>query len=119
MSIIKEYLELIPKGIKNIDKVIEGVKNQVKIELGNIPEEHLSVITARRIICDNCPYLSTNAIKLGIHKTDRVDEHCIMCGCNKLLKTASLESTCGIEVYNHDKEEKDKLTLKWNKYEHN
>lgn len=36
---------------------------------------------------------------------------CKACGCNLALKTASLSSNCGIEVYNESHEEK--LELKW------
>lgn len=115
MSFITEYLKLIPKGIKNFDKVFEGFKNQVKIELGTIPEEDLTVITARRIICSTCPFLSTNATKLGIYKTDRTDEHCIHCGCPIKTRTASLESNCGIETYNELNPEVPPLQLKWTK----
>lgn len=120
MSTLLEYLKLIPKGINNFENIFQGIKNQVKIELGNIPNEHLEVIAARRVICNSCPYLSTNAVNLGIYKTDRLDEHCMHCGCNKNLKTASLDSDCGIEAYNNSvKNEEDKLTLKWTKFKPN
>ena len=116
MSLISEYLKLIPKGIKHFSHVFQGIKNEVKLEIGNIPEEHAEVIAARRIICANCPYMSTNAVKLGIYETKRADEHCMQCGCNIKFKTADLTSNCGIEVYNATvKEESDKLNLKWEK----
>lgn len=119
MSVV-EYLKLIPKGIKNVDKVFEGIKNQIKIEIGNIPEDQLDVITTRRLICQECPYMSSNAIKLGIYKSDRPDEHCSHCSCNIKFKTASLDSNCGIEAYNKTKEkEEDKLKLKWEKFKNN
>lgn len=114
MSKLSEYLKLIPRGIKNLDKLIEGVTNQVKIELGTIPEEDLEVIVGRRLICNTCPFLSTNALKLGIYSTDRTDEHCIHCGCPKNTRTASLESNCGIEEYNKNNPN-DPLELKWKK----
>lgn len=116
MSIISEYLKLIPKGIKNFDHVFQGIKNEVKLEFGKIPEEHAEVIAARRVICGACPYMSTNAVKLGVYQTDRVDEHCMHCGCNVKFKTADLTSDCGIEAYNKKvKNESDKLNLKWEK----
>lgn len=112
MGKLKEYLKLIPKGLANIDKVVEGIVNQTKIELGAIPQEHLEIIAGRRVLCAVCPYSSTMAKKLGIYNTARTDEHCMHCSCLITLKTASLESNCGIEDYNKLHPEQP-LKLKW------
>lgn len=112
MSKLKEYIKLIPKGIKNLDKIIESVTNLTKIELGTIPQDDLDVIVGRRLICATCPFMSKNATESGIYKTDRSDEHCIHCGCPILTKTASLESNCGLEDYN-DENKGNEIPLKW------
>lgn len=112
MSKFIEYLKLIPKGIKNADKVIEGIVNQAKIELETISEEDRNTIIERRIICMTCPHMSTNAQKLGVYKTDREDEHCTQCSCPIITKTASLSSNCGLEEYNKNNPD-NPLELKW------
>ena len=109
-----EYLKLVPEGIKNYDKVIEGVKNDKRFTKGLLSEEEASEIIRRRIICESCPFLSTNAIAAGVYKSDRDDEHCIMCGCNKDFKTACLTCNCGIEA--HNKNNDDNLELKWKSF---
>lgn len=112
MSKLTEYLKLVPRGIKNADKIVEAIVNNVKIELGTIPQRDLEVITSRRIICQTCPYMSRNAVALGVYATDREDDHCIHCGCPIATKSASLESNCGIEEFNNDNPE-NQIPLKW------
>lgn len=114
MSKLAEYLALIPKGFKNIDKVLEGIVNQVKLEFGTLPQEEQEIIMGRRAICASCPFMSLNAKKLGFYTTDREDEHCTQCGCPIGTRTASLESNCGLETYNEANPET-KLPLKWEK----
>lgn len=114
MSKLSEYIKLVPNGLKNIDKVIEALTNQVKMELGTLPKEEQEVIIGRRLICQTCPFNSKNAVLMGFYKTERTDEHCIHCGCPIITRTASLESNCGIEEYNK-KHSENKLTLKWSK----
>lgn len=112
MSKLSEYIKLVPKGVKNLPKIIEGLTNQAKIELGTINNDDFEIILGRRIICATCPHMSSNAEKLGIYQTDREDEHCIQCGCPILTKTASLLSNCGLEEYNKQNPQ-NPLTLKW------
>lgn len=114
MSKLTEYLKLIPKGIKNIDQVVEGLMNNAKIELGTIPQEDLEIIVGRRAICSQCPHNSKNAQAMHLYKTEREDEHCIHCGCPLATLTASLEAECGLHVYN-EKNINDKIPLKWEK----
>lgn len=115
MSKLKEYLKLIPKGIANIDKVVEGWVNSFKMDLDALPEDEKDVIIERRLICQYCPYMSENAKEKG-YKTDRHDAHCTMCGCPILQKTASLSSNCGIETYNLTHPD-NPLPLKWTAYD--
>jgi hypothetical protein len=82
-----------------MDKVIEGTVNQVKAEMGLLPEDHQAEIIRRRLICATCPFNSSNAVGEG-YITNRIDEHCIMCGCTITRKTASLLSNCGIDCCN-------------------
>lgn len=112
MSKLAEYLKLIPSGVKNLDKLVGGIKNQVRMELGIIPQDDFDTIVGRRAICATCPFMSKNAVKLGIYETDRNDDHCIHCGCPVNTRTASLEANCGIESYN-EKNSGNELTLKW------
>ena len=114
MSKLLEYIKLLPKGIANLDKVIEGIKNNIKMEFGTLPSEEVDIIAGRRLICSQCPYMSKNAVKLGIYETDREDEHCMHCGCPISTLTASLESNCGIETYNDEHPDNTK-PLKWHK----
>lgn len=116
MSKLSEYIKLIPAGLKNLPKIIEGVRNNVKLEFGTLSDEKVDVITTRRLICSECPFNSLNATKMGMYKSDRTDKHCTFCGCLVSLKTAALESNCGIEIYNTANPDKP-LPLKWEKIE--
>jgi hypothetical protein len=78
-----------------------------------LSEEEQTLITNRRLICSECPYNSENAKKEGWYNTIRLDEHCTLCQCNIAAKTACFECKCGIEVFNSNKNENEKLELKW------
>lgn len=112
MSKFSELIKLVPKGIKNLDKIIEGTVNIAKMEFGTISQEDLEIIVCRRVICATCPFMSKNAEEMGVYKTDRSDPHCIHCGCPISTKTASLESNCGLEDYNANNKGNE-ITLKW------
>ena len=114
MSKISEYLKLIPKGIKNLDKIVDGFKNQVKMEFNTLPEDEVEVIVGRRLICSQCPFNSLNAKNTGLYTGDRTDEHCIHCGCPISIRTASLDANCGLEYFN-DKNPDNQIPLKWEK----
>jgi len=120
MSKLTEYLNLIPKGLKNPIKILDGIYNDIKLENNLLQEDEVNEILRRRLICQSCPFFSLNAtssteyydIFKEHYKTDRDDNHCSVCGCNEKLKTSSLDSNCGL-----DTDEKTKhLELKWNKY---
>lgn len=114
MSKFSEYIKLIPKGLKNLDKIIEGINNQVKMELGTLPETDENVIIGRRLICEYCPFNSKNATTAGWYVSSRTDEHCVHCGCPIKTKTASLDANCGIEEYNKQNPNF-QIPLKWEK----
>jgi len=92
---------------------VEGVINNVKMELGTLPQESQDLIIKRRLICATCPFSSSNAAVNNGYKTERLDEHCVMCSCNIHAKTACLDCKCGISVYNETVGDNDKLELKW------
>jgi len=110
MGKLSEYIALFPRGYKNIPNIIDGIVTNAKIELGMISERELNIIIKRRIICNTCPYNSKNAQKeegyvisgekMPPYKSDRDDEHCILCGCVISLKTASIDEVCGVHNYN-------------------
>jgi len=112
-----EFLKLVPRGIKNADKILEGIVNNVKLNNGTLPEDEQEEIIRRRLICATCPFTSSNAVTNTAlnYKTDRIDEHCIHCGCPIATKTASLEANCGIEIYNANNPTTP-MKLKWESY---
>ena len=111
MKII-EYIKLVPKGVKNASKVIEGIKNDYDFVNGNLTKEEAEEIIRRRLICSSCPFMSTNAVRIGVYKTERTDEHCTLCTCNINFKTACLSCNSGIEDHN-EKNKENPLDLKW------
>ena len=123
MSSITDYIKLLPKGIRNIDKIVEGTINSVKNEFGMLSDLEQAEIVKRRLICQSCPLNSTNAkiseeykeLYKENYKSDRVDLHCSCCSCNIALKTSSLYSECGIQIYNEEHKE-NKQPLKWDKF---
>jgi len=120
MSKYLEYLKLIPKGIANADKVIEGWVNSIKLHYENLMEEEMQEIITRRGICETCPFNSKNAqtskeyfdLYKQNYKTDRDDFHCSICSCPIEKKTASLSSDCGMESWNISNPENPQ-ELKW------
>lgn len=116
MSKLSEYIKLIPNGLKNLDKIIESIANQIKLELGTISDEDKEIIIGRRLICSQCPFNSINATKAGWYASSRTDIHCTQCGCPINTRTASLEANCGLEE--HNKQYPDKpILLKWHSVE--
>jgi len=115
MSLLSEYLHLIPKALGKPDLVLQGWINDIKLNNGDLPQDQVEEIAKRRIICSSCPFMSLNAKELGTYTGKREDKHCIWCGCpiNKL--TASLSDNCGIEEWNNDNPE-EPMELKWEAY---
>lgn len=48
-------------------------------------------------MCATCPFNSKNKKD---YQTNRIDEHCTMCGCTITRKTAALTAECGIACCN-------------------
>lgn len=124
MNQFKEYLQLTKNGLKNIDKVLEGVKNDVANQFKLLSEDKQRVISERMDICNNCPYNSRNAqvsdeyrsLNGNNYETSRSEFHCSLCGCVIQYKVSSLDSNCGIEYWNKKNPDKQQ-DLKWTKYE--
>lgn len=112
MSKLLEYIKLLPKALPNIGQIIDSYKNQVKEELGIIPEDDLEVIVGRRLICSECPYMSENATKAGWYSGHKEFPHCTFCGCPIKTRTSSLEANCGIEEHNKNNPD-NKIPLRW------
>ena len=49
------------------------------------------------------------------YTTDRDDKHCTICGCPQSKKTASLDSDCGLSIYN-EQNQNNIQKLKWTKF---
>jgi hypothetical protein len=115
---IKELFSLAGKGIKNFDKIVEGVWNEINLK--TLSEAQKKEILNRTKACAECPYNSINArnseeyFKLyGKHyHSSRKDEHCGICGCVLKYKITSFSSNCGLETHNQRHPET-KQELKW------
>lgn len=115
---IKEYLEVVRKGIKNRDKIIEALAVSAQVKNGTISPEALAEILRRKDICASCPFNSKNAID---YKSDLKFEHCIWCRCRiggDDTKEFCLSCQCGISEYNKEHPESP-MELKWKKFEEN
>jgi len=112
MNKIEEYLRMLGKGIKNPLLVLEGITNAVKMEYGSLPQEEQDEIIRRRLICSKCPMMSKNREGYSTH---RKEEHCTLCSCPILTKTASLDSVCGAKTYN-ERHPEDIKPILWEKY---
>jgi len=125
MSKLQEYLKLIKNGLPNIDKILEGMVNEIKLEHDLLSENEQDEIVRRRLICQQCPLFSLNAkeddseYQKLFNKKFEFDstrkEYCGSCGCPYKVKTASLSSECGLNQYNIDNPENTQ-ELKWTKY---
>lgn len=126
MSRFAEYMKLIPKGIPHSKDIVESIVNNLSLKIKTMPEDKKNEIIKRRLICETCPFMSKNATTskeylnlVGYHYyTDRIDKHCAFCGCNIDMKTAALNTDCGISTWNADNPD-NKIPLKWKKYESN
>lgn len=129
MSIVKtigEYLDVIHRGIKNSDKIIESIKTAAEIKNYNegrpttITAEAIAEIMRRADICKECPFNSKNAIASGTYVTGLGFQHCILCKCRIGVeedgsiqgKEACLSCNCGVEQFNAMHPES-KMEVRW------
>lgn len=114
MSVLKDYLTLLPKAFENRKDIAEALITKAKRKLNMLPEAEQKVIIGRKLICDACSFNSKNTDP-EIYTSDRLDEHCIHCTCNIDLKTECLSCKCGIDVWNKSNPD-NQLPLKWTEY---
>lgn len=120
MSRLKESLQLYLKGIKNLDKVIEGYRNEIKLKNNELTEDEVDTIIHRRLVCAGCPFNSVNAKQLPEYKeltgntyvSGQKELHCSLCSCPIGRKTACLSCQCGISEWNRNNPDK-QLPLMW------
>lgn len=117
----KELFDLAGKGIKNFDKIAEGVWNEISQK--TLSKAQKEEIVRRTEICASCPFNSDNAktseeyfnLYGENYASTRKEPHCALCGCVLKYKVASFSSNCGLEIHNRrfpDKQE----PLKWNAF---
>jgi hypothetical protein len=99
------------KGWKNLPHILSAILTTIRWKVGLLTEEEKQEIRNRREICYSCPFNSTNAVSKGIYETDRIDLHCMHCGCIIDLVTKCLDCNCGLEEFN--KEKNLNIPLKW------
>jgi hypothetical protein len=99
--------------LKNPEKIIEGWYNDARFEKGDLEDHLMAEIIRRRAICAECSFNSK-----FFPPTERNDEHCTCCGCPIVKKTASFESSCGLEDHNKNNPD-DQKELKWTWYDKN
>lgn len=109
-----EYLKLIPEGLKHPKDVLEGHVNNVRLTLGNLPEDEQDEIIRRRLICEGCPNNSKN--KEGAK--EKGFDYCTLCSCPINTKSAALGAQCGAATYNERHPEDSKPVL-WTRYKNN
>ena len=122
MNPFADYIKLLKQGLKNSDKIVEGISMKTLKEFNLLNDEDKHTISDRMDKCLDCPYNSRNAqvsaeyLELfnKPYATGRHDFHCSLCGCLIELKTASLSSNCGIETWNERNPTK-QMELKWTK----
>lgn len=122
---IKTTYKAMLNVLKDPKLVIEGIRNDVKMNNGNLLQEDVNIIAERRAICLDCPFYSRNAFnnsqeieavtgeKFVFKPHHMRGNYCELCLCDINYKTASLGSNCGIEVLNNEKGLN--LELKWHK----
>lgn len=105
-------MNLLPLALKNKEEILDAITTRVKKIAGKLSEDEQEEIIRRKLICASCNFNSKNAKILSDYKTERVDDHCILCSCNIDFKTESLMSNCGIEMWNL-KNPDEKMVLRW------
>lgn len=119
------FYKVLKSALSNPTQVIAGIANSVRAEYGYMDEEDIELIAKRRQSCFECPYYSENARENpGPYKELTGDDfdidfshcggsYCSLCLCCMKYKTASLDSSCGIQKFNE--ENKTNLDLRWDK----
>jgi len=118
MSVIKDYLKIVQAGIRNGDKIIEGLVVASQVKNNNIEPEALAEILKRKDICASCPFNSVNAARDNGYESNVPYQHCTLCICRiggEDTKEYCLSCNCGITELNKRNKENGiaPLPLKW------
>jgi hypothetical protein len=131
MGIVKtigEYISAVKNGIKNKDKIIEGmyvsaaIKNKSKDENNDIEitDEAIAEIMRRKEICAGCKYNSANAKINGDYYANLPYQHCTLCLCRigaDDSKEYCLSCNCGAQAYNENHPTYPPIEVKWTSFE--
>lgn len=107
---IKEYLKLMMKGLKNFKEIFNALL--IKTKFYFLKEEIKFQIIERRNICKACPFNSARSMAAGLYTTKRKDLHCSICECNINLMTCCLDCTCSIKEFNEKNNYN--IPIRWN-----
>jgi hypothetical protein len=116
LKTIKEYTDVVVKGIQNGDKIIEAMMNSAKVKNGKISTEALAEILRRKDICAACPFNSLNATKDGSYVSSLNFQHCVLCKCTiggEDTKEYCLSCNCGAEAFNKMNPHLPKIEVRW------
>lgn len=122
MSLVKDYLKIVQAGIRNGDKIIEGLVVASQVKNNNIEPEALAEILKRKDICASCPFNSVNAARDNGYESSVPYQHCTLCICRiggEDTKEYCLSCNCGINELNkrNAKNGIAPLPLKWKAFE--
>lgn len=116
LKTIKEYTEAVVNGLKNGDKIIEGliVGAKVKNGSGEITPEELAEILRRKEICEGCQFNSKNAG--ATYSSNLPYTHCALCKCRigyDDSKEYCLSCNCGAKAFNEANPHLTPIEVKW------
>lgn len=97
--------------MKTFPKILKALITKIRRKLGLLTKYEKEEIIKRQELCKTCPFNSRIAVEKGLYKTNRLDLHCMFCGCTIDIFTYCLECTCSIEEEN--KKNNYKLPIKW------
>jgi hypothetical protein len=113
---IKEYVELVRKGIANKDDIIDALVTGAAVKNGEVNEEDLAEILRRKDICASCPFNSAIGIANGTYRSNLPFQHCQLCQCRiggEDTKEYCLSCNCGAEAYNKMYPHLPALEVRW------
>lgn len=98
MGAFKEYIHMMSKGMNNISNVAQGNFNLLKDSLGLLPKDQQDEADRRYSICQQCPFMSSNAKLTGFYHTQRLEQHCSVCKCPIEAKVMAFNDSCGLNI---------------------
>lgn len=95
---MKEYLNVLKRGIGNIKGVTEGWTNATLDKFNLLDENKKKIAEQRLKKCLECPFNSENAKSIG-YETSLDYFHCSSCKCPIDKKVFSFDDNCGLEWF--------------------